>query len=147
VLFFATATLFPSSTLFAQGPGIQPVFSSYQRVYAIVPMTGAGTYADPVRPMFTPANGFQQNRVSLLDRGPKTRTGLISYTYQISDDGKSALVEFVSVDRAGLREIVESKVPGVQIFEREKASKAAIESAFRGRKREFSLSTMDQKVR
>ena len=139
--------LMAAGTLCAQGPGIMPVFSSYQRVFAIVPMIGKGTYADPIRPMFVPAGGFEQNRVTAADRGRKVRSGILSYAYQLTDDGKSAIVEFVSIDKAGLRGIIESKVAGVTVFERDKAQKSEVESAFRGKKKDFDFSKFDHKVR
>jgi hypothetical protein len=139
---------------FAQGPGIVPVMSSYQRVYAVVPLIGSGAYGDPIRPMFVPAGGFQQNQPSIIEQrnpaadGKPVRTGIISYSYVPSDDGKSALVEFVSADREGLREILESKAPGVMAFERGRTGKAEIEASFKSKKRDFDLDKMFQnKVR
>jgi hypothetical protein len=138
---------------FAQGPGIVPVMSSYQRVYAVVPLIGSGAYGDPIRPMFVPAGGFQQNQPSVIERSPSAagkavRTGIISYSYVPSDDGKTALVEFVSADREGLREILESKAPGVIAFERGRVAKAEIEASFKSKKRDFDFDKMFQnKVR
>ena len=133
------ACLFGLDSARAQGRGIIPVHSSFERVAAIVPIIGAGTVSDPTRPMFVPAGGFQQNVRPVIDRTPASRTGIISYSYQMSDDGKSALVEFVSVDRAGLREILESKAAGVTVFERGKHDKATIEAAFKGKKKDFDF--------
>lgn len=139
---------------FAQGPGIVPVFSSYQRCMAIVPLIGSGRYGDEIRPMFVPAGGFQQNQPSVIEQrnggaaGKPARTGIISYSYVLSDDGKSALVEFVSADREGLREILESKAPGVVAFERGRTAKAEIEASFKTKKRDFGFDKMFQnKVR
>ncbi len=36
----------------AGGPGILATTTSFQRVYAIVPLVGKGTHDDPTRPMF-----------------------------------------------------------------------------------------------
>jgi hypothetical protein len=93
------------------------VQSSYQRAYAVVPMTGKGTVDDPIRPMFAPSRGVDRK----------------------GDDGKFALVEFVSATRAGLRPILESKAPGVVAFEMGRHPRAEIESAFRGKKRDFDF--------
>jgi hypothetical protein len=149
-----TVLLSCAASASAQGPGIVPVMSSYQRVYAVVPLIGSGAYGDPIRPMFVPAGGFQQNQPSIIEQrspaadGKPVRTGIISYSYVPSDDGKSALVEFVSADREGLREILESKAPGVTAFERGRAGKAEIEASFKLKKRDFDLDKMFQnKVR
>jgi hypothetical protein len=133
----------------AQGPGIMAVNNSYQRVLAIVPMIGKGTGDDPIRPMFVPADGFVQNRVANngANQGRKARAGIISYTYQLTDDGKNAIVEFVSVDREGLRPILESKLGNVTVFERDKAKKADIETAIRGKKKDFDFGKFEHKVR
>jgi hypothetical protein len=108
------------------------VQSSYQRAYAVVPMTGKGTVDDPIRPMFAPSRGVDR-------KGDGTEPQLLSYSYQVSDDGKFALVEFVSATRAGLRPILESKAPGVVAFEMGRHPRAEIESAFRGKKRDFDF--------
>ncbi len=132
-LFLAIAA---SPSLFAQGPGVIAVHSSYERSYAVVPMQGKGTMQDPIRPMFVPAEGFKQGF-----------SGIIAYSYQLSDDGKSALVEFVSTNRAGLRPILESKLPGVKAFERGRHSTAEIEAVFRAKKKDFDFSKFQNKVR
>ena len=71
-------------SLFAQrnvSPG-----NMYHRVYAVVPMVGAGTQADPKRPMLVPVPG--QNTAG-------ERPDLLGYQMQLSDNGQFALVEFV----------------------------------------------------
>ena len=49
---------------------------------------------------------------------------------QTSDDGKSALVEFVGMNPQALAFITESNAPGVRVFERGKATKGQIEAEF-----------------
>src|SRR6202171_4499997 len=61
----------------------------HERLYCIVPMTGKGTWADPKRPMYAP---------SPAQMNPASRTGIIGFTHVVSDDGQSALVEFVARD-------------------------------------------------
>ncbi len=56
---------------------------TYERVYAAVPMTGRGTWADPRRPLFAPV-------ASQMRSG--ARSGVIAFHYVLSDDGKTALV-------------------------------------------------------
>ena len=61
-------------------------------VYAVVPLTGSGTAADPKRPMFVPAQGFKPVvPVVAAGRVTAVRTGILGYHAQISDDGKYAL--------------------------------------------------------
>ena len=67
----------------------------YERVLVIVPFTGAGTMADPKRPMYAPAQ---------ID--PISRTGIIAYQCLTSDDGKLALCEFVAKDRSAFKSLL-----------------------------------------
>jgi hypothetical protein len=64
---------------------------------------------------------------------------ILGYTMQRSDDGKSALVEFVGKTPQSLAFITQSKAPGVKAFERGKATKTEVETEFRKHKREFDL--------
>jgi len=136
----------------AGGPGILATTTSFQRVYAIVPLVGKGTHDDPTRPMFVPADGTaSRNQPSIVERQQpgfaKPRTGIISYTAIPTDDGRSAIVEFVSMDRAGLREILESKAAGVQVFERGRQPDSAVDTVFKGRRKDFDFSKFQNKVR
>jgi hypothetical protein len=66
-----------------------------ERVLAVVPLTGTGTYSDPRRPLFVPS--------------PKEfgKPGAITgFTWQLTDDGRNAIVEFVARDNASLRHIL-----------------------------------------
>lgn len=73
-----------TGTLFAQR-SVPPEYS-YHHVWAVVPLIGTGTDADPRRPMLVPAP----------DQQPATESpDMLSYQMQLSDDGKWALVEFV----------------------------------------------------
>ena len=109
----------------------------YHRVWAVVPLIGKGTSDDPRRPMFAPS------RAELAEtRKTGSRPGVISYSMQLSDDGKSALVEFVGATPADLKFIVNSRVPGVKAFERGVAKKADIEAEFQKQKRGFSLDSL-----
>lgn len=112
---------------------------TYERVYAAVPMTGQGTWGDPRRPMFAPV-------ASQMKSGD--RSGVIAFHYVLSDDGKTALVEFVFQDRAALRPVVSSLSvqPSVKTFDRAKDSGAAIEAAFKAFKKDFDLSAFSVRV-
>jgi hypothetical protein len=99
----------------------------HERVYAVVPMIGAGTYDDPKRPLFAP---------TLNDL---RKPGAIqSFSYELSDDGKYALVEFVAQDRAALAHIV-SDARTVKAFEKGKHKRDDIERELRRFRRNFSL--------
>lgn len=109
----------------------------YHRVWAVVPLIGKGTSDDPRRPMFAPTRAELAEN---LKSG--SRSGVISFSMQLSDDGKSALVEFVGVTPADLKFIVNSKVPGVKAFERGVAKKADIEAEFQKQKRGVTLDSL-----
>ena len=98
----------------------------YERVICVVPMIGAGTYDDPRRPMFAPARP-----------DPNDRSGIIGFSYQLSDDGKLALVEFVARDRAAFSEILSGRHADVRAFEKGRASKAEILAEFRKHRKDF----------
>lgn len=151
-LLLVLAFLFLTITglLNAQGTGVLAVQSSYARAYAIVPLVGRGTFDDPVRPMFAPTAATAQSaanrEISVPGKLPE-RTGIIGYASVTTDDGKAAIVELVAVNRQGLRDILESKVPGIQVFELGRASTTEIEAAFRRVKRDFDLTAFQSKVR
>jgi hypothetical protein len=90
-------------------------------------MVGAGTYADPKRPMFAPAAGKVEGR-----------QGLLAFSYQVSDDGQLALVEFVAADPSVL-ESIRSNPSTVKSFTRGKEKKADIEAEFKKYKKDFDL--------
>ena len=69
----------------------------YERVLAIVPLTGSGSVEDPILPMYAP---------NPRTTDPTSRAGIIAYTYVASDDGKFALVEFVARDRAAFKTLL-----------------------------------------
>ena len=118
------------SALFAQQSGnSQPL---YHRVLARVPMVGKGTPNDPKRPMFVPLPS---------DRKSGDRSGIITFQFQMSDDGNTALVELVAADRSALNAILSSNDARVKTFERGKAPSAAVEADFRQFKKNFSLDT------
>jgi hypothetical protein len=126
----------------------------YHRVWAIVPLIGKGTADDPKRPMFTlsPADLKAQ---AAQEKTDFTRTGkrpepqapaVLSYSMQLSDDGQSALVEFVGLNPQTLAFITQSKAPGVKAFERGKATKQEIETEFKKAKASFTLDSLQGRV-
>jgi hypothetical protein len=109
----------------------------YHRVWAVVPMIGKGTLDDPRRPMFVPSNSERAEKAKKGDR-----SGVIGFSMQISDDGKSALVEFIGATPADLKPIVDSRAPGVIAFERGTAKKEDIEAEFKKHKAAFTLKSL-----
>ena len=111
--------------------------SMYERIYAIVPMVGTGTWEDPKRPLFAPVPHQMT---------PGSRTGIIAFNQVESDDGKFALIEIVAANKPELASITApikaqlSAVPGLQLFERGSTSSASIQSAFQLKKKNFDLS-------
>ena len=104
----------------------------YERVMLIVPMVGAGTAADPPRPLYAP----------LPSQGtPLTGAGIMAFCYVTSDDGKLALVELVARDRAAFRTILAERRAGVRVFERGATMKDDVERAFRAHKPGFRMDT------
>ena len=103
----------------------------YERVLAIVPMAGSGTYADPRRPELTPATLAGPEQV--------TGKGIIAFSYQVSDDGKMAVVELGARDKAALEAVTRSARPGVQVFERGKGNAAAVEAEIRKHIKDFDV--------
>ncbi|HEV8414573.1 MAG TPA: hypothetical protein VGQ49_13340 [Bryobacteraceae bacterium] len=123
------------NTLFAQNR-VSPEMM-YHRVWAVVPLIGAGTPDNPKRPMFTPAPAEQAAKLKNGDR-----SGVIGYSMQVSDDGNFALVEFVGATPADLKPIVNSQAAGVKAFERGTATKEQIEQEFQKYKAGFKLSSL-----
>jgi hypothetical protein len=130
---------------------------TYHRVWAVTPLVGNGTASDPKRPMF----------VSVSPRAAGDRSGVLAYSMQLSDDGKSALVEFVfhspvtfqkalsdqaaalgirvtavPVPAAGpssTQTALESAVSGLKMFERGKAAQSDVLAEFQKHKKNFSF--------
>lgn len=142
----------------------------YHRVYVISPLIGSGKPSDPYRPIFAPATPplAGMGSAPLPALGP-SRSGLLGYQMQLSDDHKTALVEMVFSDpiafqavmqqeasnrglsvpttpgsspaavSGSLTNALQSAVPGLQIFERGKATDGQILAAFQKYKANFSF--------
>jgi hypothetical protein len=109
----------------------------YYRVYAVVPMIGDGKKDNPKRPMFVPTDAEIQSKAAKgLDR-----SGVIAYQMQLSDDGKSALVEFVFATPQAARAFAQQNTPGVKVFEKVKSRKEDVETEFKKYKRNFDLNS------
>jgi len=123
--FFACLIAFVSAPLFSQ-PAVPPQ-NRYERVLAIVPMVGAGTKADPRRPLFIPADPRQLSSA-----------GVISFTAELSDDGRFALVEIVARNRTAFAAMLADRRPDIRVFEKGKVTAADLEREFRRHKPSFS---------
>ena len=102
--------------------------NTFHRVWAVVPLVGAGTMADPKRPLYAPAPGV---------RGAAQRQGICGFSSILSDDGKFALVELVAVDRAALNVILKDTRTDVKKFEKGKDREEDIVREFRKYKKDF----------
>ena len=99
--------------------------NTYHRVIAVVPMIGSGTPADPFRPKYTPAPG------SALP------AGIVGFTQVLTDDGKSAIVEFVARTRSALLPMLSDTT--ITAYEKGSQSDTAIQTALQSLKKGFSL--------
>lgn len=116
----------------------------YQRVLAVVPMVGSGTLSDPMRPEYAPipaASALTQSSanapISPSDPTPNLRQGIIAFSYVVSDDGKSALAEFVAVDLSAFKDLLADTT--VKSFLKGRDSIADAVSAFQNYKQNFTL--------
>ena len=104
---------------------------TYERIVAVVPMTGAGTAADPLRPKYAP--------LPRLPAQAPSRAGILAFNYVMSDDGKSAIVEFVARDRAALLPILNDPQLAGKVFQKGTSKRADVELALKKYKKDFSL--------
>ena len=108
----------------------------YERVYAIVPMTGSGTWSDPKRPMFAPVPSAMT---------PGSRKGIIAFNQVTSDDGKFALLEIVVATKTDLATVIApistaiSQTPSIQLFQRGSSNLAQVQAAFQVFKKNFDI--------
>ena len=102
--------------------------NTYNRVICIVPLVGAGTAADPKRPQYAPWPPAPSG----------SRTAIIAFSQQMSDDGKFALVEFLARDRKAFDAIFADK--SIKVFEKGKDKKDDIEKELKKYKKDFDLS-------
>ncbi len=110
-------------------PRVDPA-NAYERVFAIVPMVGAGTMDDPKRPLYAPAPHSQS---------PAAHAGILGYHFEISDDGMRALVEFVAKDRSAFKALLADST--VTPFVRGQQDLARIVAAFLALKKDFNINT------
>jgi hypothetical protein len=102
----------------------------YERVMAVVPMIGKGTFDDPKRPMYAPTP-------TEIHTAAATRTGILGFTHVMSDDGQFALVEFVARDRSAFRQILSD--PSIKSFLRGRDKREDVEAEFLKHKKDFDF--------
>jgi hypothetical protein len=99
----------------------------HERMLAVVPLTGAGTYADPRRPLFAPSSTREGGE-----------SGILSYEWAPSDDGQFAIVEFVAKDRSALAKIAtDARV--LRAFEKGKVKKDDVEKELKKYRKDFKF--------
>jgi hypothetical protein len=103
----------------------------YERVLCVVPMVGSGTADDPRRPAYAPLPPVPGAKLS--------RDGIIAYTFQLSDDGTLALVEFVAVERKAFRDLLADTDSRIKVFNKGTDKRADIEAEFKKHKKDFDL--------
>ena len=107
----------------------------YERLFAIVPVTGKGTWADPKRPLLAPQPSAMGT----------SRAGIIAFHHVDSDDGQWALVEFVATTPAALKNVIAAAnaagatAAGAQFFERGKTTTDQVQAAFQKLRKNFQL--------
>ena len=99
----------------------------HERMLAVVPLTGAGTYADPKRPLFAPSSTREGGE-----------SGILSYEWAPSDDGQYAIVEFVARDRSALTKIA-SDARVLKAFEKGKVKKDDVEKELKKYRKDFKF--------
>src|SRR5258708_6257012 len=104
----------------------------YERIMTIVPMTGTGSADNPIRPKYTPLpSAFRAAAVA------RTHTGILGFTFVLSDDGQHALVEFVAKDRAAFQQILADTT--VKSFLKGRDKRVDIEAEFKKYKKDFDF--------
>ncbi len=126
------ATLSFSAPHSASGP-------MFQRVICIVPMVGAGTLDDPRRPLFSPVAGEQPSLVLKKSKGFAEAPVILGFHSVLSDDGKSAIVEFVARDRAAFKPFLQGNQSAVQVFEPGKVAPDRLLNELQKVKKNFDL--------
>jgi hypothetical protein len=77
------------------------------------------------------------------EKGRLGRAGIIAWGFQVTDDGKMAIVHLVSPDRRAFARILADQRPEIRVFELGKDSRAAIELEMRKYKQDFDLDTLE----
>jgi hypothetical protein len=82
-----------------------------------------------------------------LKPGDEIKTdGIIAFSYQVSDDGNYALVEFVAHDKAAFKQILADQSPTVKAFVKGRDKLADVITAFKQLKKDFDINTFEAAV-
>ena len=115
--------------------------AAYQRIICVVPLIGAGTLDDPKRPLFTPVAGRTSTDPELsslpVSKGFKEPPAIVAYQSLVSDDGQSAIVEYVARDRATFGPLLTNN--SIKIFDRQTTKAADLIRELRKFKKDFNL--------
>jgi len=90
-----------------------------------VPLVGGGAATDPKRPEYAPWPASQDPN------------GIIAFYFEPTDDGRSAVVEFVARNRTAFQALFNDN--RITLFEKGKASTATINAAIQQVRRDFSV--------
>ena len=99
--------------------------NTYSRVITVVPITGTGSAASPRRPEYAPWPG------------PTSQSGIQTFYWVPTDDGKSAVVEFTARDMTAFTQVLADRT--IQVFVRGRDGKSTIEAAIQKVKKGFTL--------
>ena len=111
--------------------------SRYHRLICLVHLTGTGTAADPIRPEYAPSEE---------ERAQFGRSGILAWTFQITDDGTMAIIHLAAVERSAFQQILADKRPEILVFEIGKDDRATIEAALQQYKQGFNHDSLKMVV-
>lgn len=100
--------------------------AAFERILVVVPLTGAGTYADPKRPALTPREFSRNGR------------GILEWSWEPTADGKLAIVEMVAADRQAFAPILADRQI-VKAFEKGKHTRDEVEKEVRKLRPDYSI--------
>ncbi len=103
----------------------------YYRLICLVHLTGSGKHNDPVRPEFLPPVGTAPSR-----------SGILSWSMQMTDDKNMAILHMVAADRAAFEAILNDKRPEIRVFEVGKQDRDTIEREMKKYKKDFTLDSL-----
>jgi hypothetical protein len=111
----------------------------YHRVICVTPLVGSGTATDPIRPKYAPwpLPVPQVAASKPISRPEPSQNGIIAFSFVPSDDGHFAIVEFVARNRTAFAPVFSDRT--IQVFEKGKATRAAIEAVLQKYRKSFYL--------
>jgi hypothetical protein len=99
----------------------------YHRLICLVHLTGSGKLGDPRRPEYVPA------------ATTGSRSEILTWSMQLTDDGQMAIVHYVAADRNAFAPLLADKRAEVRVFEIGKDKPEAIEAEMQKFKKDFTL--------